>query len=94
GEVRKLCGYLPDDAARLYVPHENFNRNIGVAKGRKFNVDGTPFEGSDADWNAYLENHLPTDQDEIDLQEFFKQEWIANKPMSTRQIESGIGASA
>lgn len=94
GEVRKLCGYLPEDAAHLYVPHENFNRNIGVAKGRRFNVDGTPFEGSDDDWNTYLENHLPTDQDEIDLQEFFKQEWIANKPMSTRQIESGIGASA
>ena len=37
---------------------------------------------------------LPTAQDEIDLKELFEQEWIANKPMSTRQIESGLGATA
>ena len=94
GEVRKLCGYLSDDAPKLYVPHENFNRSIGTAKGQRFNVDGTPFEGSDDDWNAYLQSNLPTDQDETDLKELFKLEWIANKPMSTRQIESGIGVSA
>ena len=94
GEVRKLCGYLPEGAADLYVPHENFNRAIGATKGQHYNVDGTPFEGSDEDYAAYLEEILPTAQDEIDLQELFKQEWIANKPMSTRQIESGIGASA
>ena len=94
GEVRKLCGYLPEGATELYVPHENFNRNIGVAKGQKFNVDGTPFEGSDDEWATYLTTVLPTDQDEEDLKAYFEQEWIANKPMSTRQIESGIGASA
>ena len=94
GEVRKLCGYLPEGAEELYVPHENFNRAIGATKGQHFNVDGTPFEGSEEDYAAYLAEVLPTDQDELDLQELFKQEWIANKPMSTRQIESGIGASA
>ena len=92
--MRKLCGYLPDDATKLYVPDENFNRSIGTAKGKRFTVDGAPFEGSDDDWKEYLSTHLPTDQDEIDLKELFKQEWIANKPMSTRQIESGIGVSA
>ena len=94
GEIRKLCGYLPEDTPKLYVPHENFNRKIGAAKGQKFNVDGTSFDGSDEDWADYLHNILPRDQDEIDLEEIFKQEWIANKPMSTRQIESGIGISA
>jgi hypothetical protein len=37
---------------------------------------------------------MPRAQDETDLKELFNQEWIANKPMSTRQIDSGIGASA
>jgi hypothetical protein len=37
---------------------------------------------------------LPTAQDEEDLKEFFKQDWVANKPMSARQIASGIGAKA
>ena len=94
GEVKKLCGYLPDGATQLYVPHENFNRDIGATKGQNFNVDGTPFEGSEEDYTAYLTTVLPTAQDEVDLKDLFEQEWIANKPMSTRQIESGIGATA
>ncbi len=93
-EVEKLCGYLPEGVEKLYVPHENFNRDIGATKGSNFNVDGTPFEGSDDDWQAYLHEVMPRKQDEIDLKELFNQEWIANKPMSTRQIDSGIGASA
>ena len=94
GEVKKLCGYLPEGATQLYVPHENFNRDIGATKGQNFNVDGTPFKGSDEDYAAYLTTVLPTAQDEVDLKDLFEQEWIANKPMSTRQIESGIGATA
>ncbi|MBQ59922.1 MAG: hypothetical protein CMA66_05170 [Euryarchaeota archaeon] len=93
-EVEKLCGYLPEGVEKLYVPHENFNRDIGATKGSNFNVDGTPFEGSDDDWQSYLHEVMPRKQDEIDLKELFNQEWIANKPMSTRQIDSGIGASA
>jgi benzoyl-CoA 2,3-dioxygenase component B len=93
-EVGKLCGYLPEGAEKLYVPHENFNRDIGATKGKNFNVDGTPFEGNDDDWQAYLHEVMPRKQDEIDLKELFNQEWIANKPMSTRQIDSGIGASS
>jgi benzoyl-CoA 2,3-dioxygenase component B len=93
-EVEKLCGYLPEGVEKLYVPHENFNRDIGAAKGSNFNVDGTPFQGNDDDWQAYLHEVMPRKQDEIDLKELFNQEWIANKPMSTRQIDSGIGASA
>jgi benzoyl-CoA 2,3-dioxygenase component B len=93
-EVEKLCGYLPEGAEKLYVPHENFNRDIGATKGSNFNVDGSPFEGNDEDWQAYLHEVMPRAQDETDLKELFNQEWIANKPMSTRQIDSGIGASA
>ena len=93
-EVEKLSSYLPEGSPSLYVPHENFNRDIGVAKGQKFTVEGNAFDGTEEEWKIYLETVLPTGQDEIDLKELFKQEWVANKPMSTRQIESGIGTLA
>ena len=94
GEVAKLSKYLPEGASKLYVPHENFNRDIGVAKRQKFTVEGNAFEGSDEEWNDYISSHLPSKEDEEALKEIFKLEWIENKPMSTRQIESGIGATA
>jgi benzoyl-CoA 2,3-dioxygenase component B len=94
GEVEKLTKYLPEGAPALYVPHENFNRDIGVAKRQRFTVEGNAFEGSDEEWNQYVYSHLPTKEDEESLKEIFEQEWIENKPMSTRQIESGIGATA
>lgn len=93
-EVEKLNKYLPEGAQKLYVPHENFNRDIGVAKKQKFKTDGSKFEGSDEEWEKYIYNILPTEEDEELLKQLFKEEWIANKPMSTRQIESGIGATA
>ena len=93
-EVRKLCGYLPEGAADLYVPHENFHREIGNFKRQRYTVEGTLFEGSDEEWDAYMAAHLPTAQDEEDLKELFKQQWVAEKPMTARQIASGIGASA
>ena len=93
-EVRKLCGYLPEGAADLYVPHENFHREIGNFKRQRYTVEGTLFEGSDEEWDAYMAAHLPTAQDEEDLKELFTQQWVAEKPMTARQIASGIGASA
>ncbi len=93
-EVEKLNGYLPEGAPSLYVPHENFNREIGAFKRQRFTVEGTPFEGDDQAWTTYVNEHLPTAQDEEDLKELFKQQWVAEKPMTARQIASGIGASA
>ena len=93
-EVEKLCGYLPEGAVPLYVPHENFNREIGAFKRQRYTVEGTPFEGSDDEWNAYVATHLPTAQDEEDLKTLFEQQWVAEKPLTARQIASGIGASA
>lgn len=94
GEVRKLCGYLPEGAADLYVPHENFNREIGTFRRQRYTVEGTLFEGSDDEWTTYVNNHLPTAQDEEDLKELFKEQWVAEKRMTARQIASGIGAQA
>ena len=93
-EVKKLCGYLPEGAVDLYVPHENFHREIGHFKRQRYTVEGTLFEGSDDEWDAYMAAHMPTAQDEEDLKELFKQQWVAEKPMTARQIASGIGASA
>ena len=91
-EVGKLNGYLPEGSAPLIVPHENFNRDIGAFKRQRFTIEGTPFEGSDEAWDAYMDAALPNAEDEAKLKELFKQEWVANKPMSARQIASGIGA--
>jgi benzoyl-CoA 2,3-dioxygenase component B len=94
GEVQKLTGYLPEGAAPLIVPHENFNRDIGAFKKVNCTTEGDVFEGTQEEYEAYLQTVLPTAQDEEDLKEFFKQDWVANKPMSARQIASGIGAKA
>jgi benzoyl-CoA 2,3-dioxygenase component B len=94
GEVEKICKHLPKGSPMLYVPHENFNRDIGVTKRQRYTVEGNSFEGSDDEWDAYIIAHLPTKQDEEKLKDIFELEWIENKPMSTRQIESGIGATA
>ena len=94
GEVAKLNGYLPEGSPQLYVPHENCNRDIGAFKKTNCTVDGEEFQGTEEEYQAYLHTILPTAQDEEDLKELFKQEWVANKPMSARQIASGIGAKA
>jgi benzoyl-CoA 2,3-dioxygenase component B len=93
-EVEKLNGYLPEGATPLYVPHENFNREIGTYKRQRFTVEGVAFTGTDEDWETYVGHHLPTAQDEEDLKELFKQPWVAEKPLTPRQLASGIGASA
>ncbi len=93
-EVEKLNGYLPEGATKLYVPHENFYREIGAFKRQQFTVEGTKFEGSDDEWATYLHEHLPTAKDEEDLKELFKLDWVAEKPMSAKQIASGIGTQA
>ncbi len=93
-EVEKLNGYLPEGATKLYVPHENFYREIGAFKRQKFTVERIKFEGSDEEWTTYIHEYLPTAQDEEDLKELFKLEWVAEKPMSAKQIASGIGTQA
>ena len=68
--------------------------NIDTVAGdmERDDIEGAPFEGSDEEWDAYMDSALPNAADEAQLKELFKQEWVANKPMSARQIASGIGA--
>lgn len=94
-EVEKLNGYLPEDCdVKLFVPHENFYRDIGAFGGKKCNTDGSLFEGTDEEYDAYLKIVLPTAEDEEALKEIFKQQWVEDKPLTPRQAASGIGASA
>jgi benzoyl-CoA 2,3-dioxygenase component B len=93
-EVDKLNGYQDEGATPFYVAHENFNRDIGDFGGQRFTVKGTKFEGNDAEWDEYIRNILPTAEDEEALLGYFEMDWIANKPLSARQLESGIGANA
>ena len=93
-EVDKLNGYQEEGDTPFYVAHENFNREIGDFGGQRFTVEGTKFEGNDAEWDEYIRNILPTAEDEEALLGYFEMDWIANKPLSARQLESGIGAKA
>ena len=86
---------IPDDVDfKLTIPHENFNREIGNFGGKRCTTEGALFEGSDEEWEEYVKIVLPTPEDETLLKELFEQEWIENKPMSARQIATGIGATA
>ena len=94
-EVEKLNGYLPEGCgATLYVPPENFNREIGTYGGKNCYTNGELFEGTDEEYAEYLRTVLPTAEDEEALKELFKQQWIEDKPLTPRQLASGIGATA
>ena len=94
-EVQKLNGYLPEDCGvTLFVPHENFHRDIGAFGGKNCYTNGELFEGTDKEYAEYLKTVLPTPEDEEALKEIFKQQWIEDKPLTPRQLASGIGATA
>ena len=90
-----MNGYLPEGCGvTLYVPHENFNREIGNFGGKNCYTNGDLFEGTDEEYAEYLRTVLPTAEDEEALKELFKQQWIEDKPLTPRQLASGIGATA
>ena len=94
-EVQKLNGYRPEGCGvSLFVPHENFYRDIGAFGGKNCYTNGELFEGTDEEYADYLKTVLPTPEDEEALKEIFKQQWIEDKPLTPRQLASGIGASA
>ena len=94
-EVNKLNGYLPEDCGvTLFVPHENFHRDLGAFGGKNCYTNGELFEGTDEEYAEYLKTVLPTPEDEEALKEIFKQQWIEDKPLTPRQLASGIGATA
>ena len=94
-EVEKLNGYLPEGSGvTLYDTHENFHRHIGAFGGKNCYTNGELFEGTDEEYAEYLRTVMPTPEDEEALKELFKQQWIQDKPLTPRQLASGIGATA
>ena len=65
-----------DDQPEVFIPSDKFHRGVGKYHGKKFDLHGEPFEGSEQDWEKYLTTVLPGDDDEAALQEYFKEEWI------------------
>ena len=90
-EVKKLNGHLPEGTKPLYVADEKFGRSIGNYAGERYTVEGEKFTGSDAEWDEYLFEVMPRKQDEVDLKEMFKKEWIEHREPTRMMIESGIG---
>ena len=75
--MRRISKARKDGEPELTIPSDKFNRGIGKYAGKKYTLEGEEFEGSDADWEAYLVEALPTDEDEDRLMnEYMQQEWI------------------
>ena len=76
-EMRRISKARKDGEPELAIPSDKFNRGIGKYAAQKYTLEGEEFEGSDADWDAYLVDVLPTDEDEDRLMnEYMQQEWI------------------
>ena len=63
---------------KITMPDIKFNRHIGEFAGKHFSVDGR--ELTQAEWQAYAPSVLPTPEDDVLLNEYFKDPaWIAPK---------------
>ncbi|MHB8586899.1 MAG: Phenylacetic acid catabolic protein [Thermoplasmatota archaeon] len=80
GLVEQLNNVRKPSQPALLLPDIKFRRAIGQYAGQHYRVDGTPFAGSDAAYEAYIASVLPNEDDERQLQEIFKDpSWIAPK---------------
>ena len=75
-EMERINARRKEGQSALFIPSDKFNRSVGKFHGKKHDLHGTPFEGSDEDWKEYLDSVLPNDEDEAQLREYFKEEWI------------------
>jgi len=75
-EMERINARRKEGQSALFIPSDKFNRSVGKFHGKKHDLHGTPFEGSDEEWKEYLDSVLPNDEDEAQLREYFKEEWI------------------
>ena len=75
-EMDRINARRKEGETALFIPSDKFNRSVGMYQGKMFDLHGEPFEGTDDDWNQYLNSVLPNDDDEAQLREYFKEEWI------------------
>jgi hypothetical protein len=76
-EMRRISQARKEGEPELFIPSDKFNRGIGKYSAERYTLEGDDFEGSDDDWQAYLDDVLPTDADEERLMnEYMQEEWI------------------
>ncbi|MEE3310288.1 MAG: Phenylacetic acid catabolic protein [Candidatus Thermoplasmatota archaeon] len=75
-EMDRINARRKEGETALFIPSDKFNRSVGMYQGKMFDLHGEPFEGTEDDWGQYLHSVLPNDDDEAELKEYFKQEWI------------------
>jgi benzoyl-CoA 2,3-epoxidase subunit B len=76
-EIDLLNNAITDGQPRLVLPDLKFNRGIGHYAGQEYTVEGAAWTGGS--YQDYLQGVLPTREDEQNLAEYFKQDWIQVK---------------
>jgi len=76
-EMRRISKARKEGEPDLYIPSDKFKRGIGKYAGKNYTVEGESFEGSEEEYQAYLDSVLPTDEDEETLVNvYMKEDWI------------------
>jgi len=76
-EMKRISSARKEGEPEIIIPSDKFNRGIGKYSGQRFTVEGDTFEGSNEEWQEYLDSVIPTAEDEDRLMnEYMQQEWI------------------
>ncbi len=76
-EMGRISKARKEGEPELYIPSDKFKRGIGKYAGKNYTVDGESFDGSEEEYQKYLDSVLPTDEDEETLVNvYMKEDWI------------------
>ena len=76
-EMSRISKARKEGEPELYIPSDKFKRGIGKYAGKNYTVEGESFEGSEEEYQTYLDSVLPTDEDEDTLVNvYMKEDWI------------------
>jgi benzoyl-CoA 2,3-dioxygenase component B len=76
-EMKRISSARKEGEPEIIIPSDKFNRGIGKYSGTRFTVEGDTFEGSNEEWQEYLDSVIPTAEDEDRLMnEYMQQDWI------------------
>ena len=76
-EMRRISKARKEGEPELYIPSDKFKRGIGKYAGKNYTVEGESFDGSEEEYQAYLDSVLPTEEDEETLVNvYMKEDWI------------------
>ncbi len=76
-EMKRISSARKEGEPEIIIPSDKFNRGIGKYSGTRFTVEGDTFEGSNEEWQEYLDSVIPTAEDEDRLMnDNMQQDWI------------------